>query len=95
MRRAEKVRPDHILGSPGGGGDFVYIQRGGVRRENRSRFRDLVEARENIPLDRHLLEHRFHDEVGRAQVIEPHGPADPLHPAFRLRGFDLPSAHRS
>ena len=95
MRRAEEMRSHDRLRSPGSGGDGVHVERRGVRREHRFRFRDLVEADEDIPLDRHLLEHRFHDEVGPAQVLEPRGPADPLHPAFRLRGFDLPSAHRS
>ena len=52
MRGAEEVRPNDRFGSPGGGGDFVHVERRGVRREHRFRFRDLVEAGEDIPLDR-------------------------------------------
>ena len=92
---AEEVGPNDGFGPPGGGGDFVHVERRGVRREHRFGFRDLLEAGEDLAFHADLLEHRLHEEVGPAQVLKPVGPADPRHPAFRLRGFDLPSAHRS
>ena len=66
MRRAEEVGPHHRLRPAGGGGDRVYVERRGVRRQYSLRFRDLVEACEDVPLHLHVLEDRLHQEVGSA-----------------------------
>ena len=45
-------------------GDPVDVERGRVGREDRAGLRHAVERGEHLLLDRHVLEHRFDDEVG-------------------------------
>ena len=93
MRRAEEVGPEDGLGSSGGAGDGVHIERRGVRREHRSRLRDPVETAENLLLDRHVLEDRFHQEIRVAELFEPGGAPDAAPLALRFRRVHPPPAH--
>src|SRR5262245_25794210 len=77
--RAEEVGADHALGAPGGRGDLVDVQGGGVRGQHRAGFGDAVELGEDLLLDGHLLEDGLHDHVGVGHRAEVGGARDQPH----------------
>ena len=66
VRRAEEMRPEHVLRALRHGGDLVHVERRGVGGEDRAGLCDPVEVGEDALLEVHLLEHRLDDEVGVA-----------------------------
>ncbi len=66
---AEEMQPQHVLRTRGDRGDFVHVQRRGIRREDRARLADLVEFLEHLLLDRHVFENRFDDDVDVPDVV--------------------------
>ena len=61
--RAEEMGPDHLLGPSGGGSNGIDVERRRVGREYRPFPHHLVKRRENLLLDRHVLEHRLDHDV--------------------------------
>ena len=59
----KKCVPMTDLGTRGGGGDFVDVERGGVAGEDGAGFADAVEVAEDLLLERHAFEDGFDDHV--------------------------------
>ena len=64
------MQADHVFRPFGGGGDLVDIQGGGIGRKDGAGLGDGVELGEQFLLYRHILEHRFDDDVGSGEVGE-------------------------
>ena len=62
------MRAEHVLGPLGLGGDFVNVEVGGVRGEDRAGLGDRIEPFEHALLDLHVLEHRFDHESASASA---------------------------
>ena len=67
--RAEEVHADDVLRAARAGGDPVDVERRRVRREDRAGLGDVVQCREHLLLDGHVLEHRLDDEVRVAEIV--------------------------
>ena len=85
---------EHLGGAPGGGGDAVHVEVGGVAGDDRLRLADGVEAGEGVELERHLLEDRLDDEVRRGDRIELEHRRDALEAFTHRRLAQAPLAHR-
>ena len=82
--RAEEMRPDHVLRALRDGRDRVDVEGRSVRREERARARDAVEAAEHVLLDVHLFEHRFDHEIDVGGRLERGSVCDPRQPRVHL-----------
>ena len=89
-RRVEEVHPDDLLRSLRGFRHLRDRQRGRVRREDRLRWRGLIEFTEDLPLQLRVLEDRLDHEVRIATgVPEVDSPVNPSERLVRLRLGDL------
>ena len=84
--RREEVHADHVLGAAGGGRDLVHVERRGVRGQDGARLHDPVEAREDLLLEVHVLEHGLDHQVAVGEglavghaVEQVHAPVDLFH----------------
>ena len=59
----------HHLRPLRGGRNLVDIERRRIRRQNALGLRDPVQRREDFLLQRHVLEHRFHNNVGLFEAL--------------------------
>ena len=59
----EEVPADDVLRTLGGGRYLIDVQGRGVAGQDRAGLGDLVELGEDFLLERHVLEHRFDDQI--------------------------------
>ena len=67
--RAEKVRADHVLRPFREAGNFVHVERRGIRREDGTGLHHAVQLVEDFLLDAQLLEHCLDHHVGVFQIV--------------------------
>jgi hypothetical protein len=84
------MRADHVGRTAGRTRQGVEVEGGGVAGQDRPRLHGLVEGLEHGLLHRHVLEDRFHHDVGRSHVRVAQGGMDEAHPLLDLGGGELP-----
>ena len=77
---------DDPLGAARGRGDRIDVERRGIRGEDRSGLAHAVQLGEDLLLQLHALEHRFHDDVDLGKTVVAERRADQL----QALGHELP-----
>src|SRR5208283_4765456 len=73
VRRTEEVRSDHRFRPRGGPGDFIYVERRRVARQNRALSAGAVQVRKHGFLQRHAFENRLDHHVHtRERIVVAH-----------------------
>ena len=79
IRRAKEMSSDDLLGTRRHGGNFIDVERGGVRSQDRAAVGEFVQLREDLLLQRKVFKHRLDDDVGLREAGVAEGRLDHPH----------------
>jgi hypothetical protein len=94
-RGVEEVHADDLARPPGDHRELGDRQARGVGRQDRVRRADLVQLGEDLGLELHALGHGLDDQLGRGEVLQGRGEADPLEERVAVGRVELAPAHRA